>query len=254
MTPRVLVTRATQQADDLVSALRGVGVDALLVPTIAVELVAGGGDLDTAARHLPYYTWVVITSTNGARAILKAAERVFTPFEASRFAAIGSATGRALEVDGVDVDFQPSQSTSATLAAELPVRPRDRVLVIRGDLSGVELSATLRARGAEVDDVIAYRTKEAPDQSRALLRTAVASGPIAAAVFTSGSTVRGLVALARQESIDVRSIPAVCIGTDTSDSARAAGFRILAVASSPDPVGIARATAEALALQVQEAT
>jgi hydroxymethylbilane synthase len=249
---KVLITRAAEQGDELIAALREQGLAPVSVPTIAIEYELAGGELDAAARHIGSYTWVVITSTNGARAILKAAERVFTPFESSRYAAIGSATRGALEVEGVDVDFQPSRSTSAALAAELPVSSGDRVLVIRGDLAGDDVAVALRARRAEVDDVVAYRTREGPDRSRALLRTAAASGPIAAAVFTSGSTVRGLSALGRQESIDVLSIPAVCIGPETADAARTAGFRILAVAPSPDPAALAATTAEALALQPQE--
>jgi uroporphyrinogen-III synthase len=235
-----------------VSALRDAGLDPIPVPAIAIEFEPAGGDLDDAARHLGYYAWVVISSTNGARAILKAAERVFTPFEASRFAAIGSTTRRDLEREGIDVDFQPSRSSAAAMAAELPMSPGDRVLAVRGDLADEEVAVALRARGAEVDDVIAYRTRQAPESSRGLLRTATTDGPIAAAVFTSGSTVRGLVSLGKAESIDVRSFPAVCIGPETADEARAAGFRILAVSPTPDGAALAAATADALAVQPEE--
>jgi hydroxymethylbilane synthase len=250
--PRVLVTRGPDQGRELVSALRDAGLDPVPVPAIAIEFEPESGALDDVARHLGYYHWVVISSTNGARAILKAAERVFTPFEASRFAAIGSRTRHVLEREGIDVDFQPSRSTAAAMAAELPVRPGDRVLAIRGDLADGELAVALRARGAEVDDVIAYRTREAPESSRRLLRTATQDGPIAAAVLTSGSTVRGLLSLGEAESIDVRSFPAVCIGPETADEARAAGFRILAVSPTPDGAALAAATADALALQPVE--
>lgn len=249
---RVIVTRAREQAEELISALRDRGVEPVLVPTIAVELEPAGGDLDVAARLLVSYAWVVFTSTIGARAFLKAAERVFTPFEASRFAAIGSATRRALEVEGIDVDFQPSQSTSAAMAAELPVGPGDRVLLVRGSLADEELADGLRARGPEVDDVIAYRTREAPESSRELLRMALADGPIAAAVFTSGSTIRGLLALGERESINVRSLSAVCIGPETAGEALAAGFRVLAVSPTPDGAALAAATAGALVFQPQE--
>jgi hydroxymethylbilane synthase len=249
---RVLVTRAVDQAAELVSALRDAGLDPISVPAIAIEFEPPRGNLDAAARHLGYYAWVVITSTNGARAILKAAERVFTPFEASRFAAIGSTTRLVLEREGIDVDFQPSRSSAAGMAAELPASPGDRILVVRGDLADEEIAVALRTRGAEVDDVIAYRTREAPDRSRGLLRTATADGPIAAAVFMSGSTVRGLVALGQAQSIDVRSFPAVCIGPETADEARKAGFRILAVAPTPDSAALAMATATALAGQPEE--
>ena len=42
-----------------------------------------------------------------------------------------------------------------------------------------------------MDEVIAYRTSEAPAASRRLIRHACEDGPVAAAVFTSGSTIRG---------------------------------------------------------------
>jgi hydroxymethylbilane synthase len=249
---RVLVTRAAEQAAELVSALRAAGLDPIRVPAIAIEFDPPRGDLDAAAWLLHTYRWVVITSANGAQAILEVTERIPTQLGAPSWAAIGPATRRVLEDNGIEVRFQPSESSGVAMAAELPVVAGDRVLVVRGDLADEELAVALRARGADVDDVIAYRTREAPERSRGLLRLATADGPIAAAVFTSGSTVRGLVALGRAESIDVRSLPVVCIGPETADAARSAGFRILAVAATPDPAALAVATAAALADQPEE--
>jgi hydroxymethylbilane synthase len=249
---RVLVTRAAEQADELVSALRGAGLDPVRVPTIAVEFDPPRGELDAAAGLLHTYAWVVITSANGARAILRAATRVLTELGALSWAAIGPATRGVLEHEGIEVKFQPSQSSAIAMAAGLPVRPGDRVLVVRGDLADAELAIAIRARGAEVDDVVAYRTHEAPEGSRILLRRAVSDGPIAAVTFTSGSTVRGLVKLGRDEAIDVLSMPSVCIGPETADEASAAGFQILTVSPATDSVALAAATARALALQPQE--
>jgi len=249
---RVLVTRAVDQTAELASALRDAGLDPVSVPTIAIEFEPAGGDLDDAARQLGSYAWVVISSANGARAILQAAERVFSSFEAARFATIGSTTRRVLELEGIDVGFQPSRSNAATMAAELPVRRGDRVLAVRGDLAGEELVAALRARGAMVDEVIAYRTLEAPGESRGLLRRATDDGPIAAVLMTSGSTVRGLVALGMAEAIDVRAFPAVCNGPETADEARSAGFRILTVSPTPDATALAAATAIALTRRQEE--
>jgi hydroxymethylbilane synthase len=249
---RVLVTRAIQQADQLLSALRDVGLDPIPVPTIAVEFAPPHGDLDAAVGLLQAYDWVVITSANGARAILKAAERILTELGALSWAALGQVTRRVLERGGVDVQFQPSQGSAGAMAAELPFRPGDRILLIRGDLADEELAVALYARGAEVDDVVAYRTREAPESSRVLLRRALSDGPIAAVAFTSGSTVRGLVALGRDESIDVTSMPCVCIGPTTAEEAEAAGFRILAISATPNSAALAAATARALAHQPQE--
>jgi hydroxymethylbilane synthase len=249
---RVLVTRAADHAHKLVSALRQAGLDPVAVPAIAIEFEPPRGDLDAAAGLLHTYRWVVITSANGARAILKAAERILTELGAPWWAAIGPATSEILEHEGIEVQFQPTRRSVIALAAELPVVAGDRVLVVRGDLAEEDLAASLRARGAEVDDVIAYRTREAPEGSRRLLRTATADGPIAAVVFTSGSTVRGLVSLGQADSIEVRSLPAVCLGPETAGEARAAGFRVLAVSPTPDSAALATTTARVLALQPAE--
>ena len=249
---RVLVTRAAEQADQLVSALREAGLEPVLVPTIAVELEPAGGDLDAAAGQLHTYAWVVITSANGARAILKATERSFTPLDTPRWAALGPATRSVLEHKGIEVDHQPSHASTIAMAAELPVGRGDRVLVVRGNLGDDELATALRARGTVVDDVIGYRTGQAPESSGPLLRAAFADGSIDAVLFTSGSTVRGLEALARAEALDVNSIPAICIGPETAAEAVGAGFSVLAVSSTPDAVALADVTARSLASQEQE--
>jgi len=247
----VIVTRAREQAVALAHELEDAGLEGILVTAIAVEVEAPGGELDRCAGRLDTYGWVVIISANGARAILAAAH-ASTSAEAPRWAAIGPATGRLLESVGVEIAFQPHLASASSLAAELPIRPGDRVLVVRGDFADEELATTLRTRGAEVDDVIAYRTHEAPDESRILLRRAFTDGPIAAVVFTSGSTVRGLMSLAGAASVDVTSIPAVCIGPGTAGEARSAGFRLIVVSPSPDAAGLAAASARAVAAQSQE--
>lgn len=250
--PRVLVTRAAQQAGELVSALRDAGLDPVPVPTIAIEFEPSPGGLDTAAHRFHAYAWVVITSANGARAIIRIAERMSIELEAPSWAAIGPATRRVLEQEGIVVDFQPSASSGSAMALELPVRRGDRMLIVRGDIADEDVAASLRVRGAEVDDVVAYRTRQGPETSRPLLREAFAEGTISAVVFTSGSTIGGLVALAEAESLDLRSIPAVCIGPATAKSARAAGFRVAAVSVSPEASALAAAAAEAILKQPVE--
>ena len=251
--PRVLVTRPPGQADDLLAALRDAGLEPVHVPAIAVELgPPPRGDLDRAAARLADYRWVVLTSANGATAVAEAARRVSAQLIPGRFAAVGAATARVLDRAGASVAFTPSTSTAAALARELPVEPGDRILAVRGDLAAPELPKVLRDRGAAVDDVVGYRTIEAPQTSRHLLAGAFARAPIAAAVFTSGSTARGLAALARDEAIDITAIPAICIGTETAEEARKAGYEVLAVAASTDPIALARTAASVLRDRHQE--
>jgi hydroxymethylbilane synthase len=248
--PRVIVTRPADQVDELVQCLTAAGIDAVLVPAIAVEPMPAGGDLDAAARDLAWYDWVVVTSVNGARAILAAAERVVAPLGAPRWAAVGPATRQVLDAEGIEVDLQPRRSSAAGIAAELPVKAGSRVLLVRGNLATGRLPKALRARGAQVDDVTAYRTREAPEASRGLLSAVDARGPVAAVLFASGSSARGLAALAMSESIaDITSIPAVCIGLETAQEASRLGFSVLARSDVTTAEGLAAATSRALSLQ-----
>jgi uroporphyrinogen-III synthase len=251
MSPRVLVTRAEDQAGPLEIALGEVGLEAVVVPSISVKIDPPGGLLDAAASNLQWFAWVVVTSPNGARAILTAAERVFTALGTPLWAAIGEATALVLEREGIEIDFRPSRADGRTLAAELPVRPGQEVLLLRGDLATDEVPELLRARGADVTDVVAYRTIEAPAASRPRLRRAFAPGPPAAVLFASGSAARGLVALAEAEQLDIGPLPAVCIGPETALEAMRLGFDVIATAPTPDPASLAGVAAAALAQPVE---
>jgi hydroxymethylbilane synthase len=244
--PRILVTRTADQATDLVRALRDEGLEPVLVP--AIEIVPASPDaLRDVASRAATFRWLVVTSSNGARAVLAALGAGLAEMSTTAWAAVGAATSATLEGAGVDDVFQPSTATADALARELPVDPGDRVLIIRGDLGVRAVAATLRARGVEVEEVVAYRTLEAPGASRTLLRAAIDAGPIAAIVLTSGSTARGLAALAAEESIALGSIPAVCIGAPTADAAIAAGLRVVAVSADPTVASLAGTVAAALA-------
>jgi hydroxymethylbilane synthase len=244
--PRVVVTRSSDQGNAIVWALGDVGLEAVPIPAIAVVLAPPGGALDDALRSISRYAWVVVTSGNGARAALAAADRGSAALEATRWAAIGGATRAVLERGGVEVRFQPAVASSAALARELPIRPGERLLVVRGTLGGNELRGSLTERGAIVDEVVAYVTEEAPASSRGLLRAAFDAGPIRAVIFTSGSTVRGLAALSLNDGIDLVGLPAICIGHETAAAATVAGFEVIGVADAPDPSTLAETAALAI--------
>lgn len=248
---RVLITRASAQTVSLEVALRAAGIETVDVPAIAVEIDPPGGNLDAAARVLHTFHWVVISSPNGAKAIITAADRVVTALGTPFWAAIGDATAAVLERAGIEVDFRPSRADAAALAEELPFEAGQEVVLLRGDLAGDELPARLRERGAVVSDVVAYRTIEGPPTSRRRLRDAFAGGRLDAVLFASGSAARGLVSLAEAEELDVSSIPAICIGPETEREAARLGFRVVATSPTPDATSLAATTVAALAQPVE---
>jgi uroporphyrinogen-III synthase len=249
MTSRVVVARAADQAGLLLDALRDHGLDPVPIPAIEIRLEPAGGTLDAAAAQAGRFDWIVLTSANGARALIESTRRAGSqPSRPGvRCAAVGGTTAAVLERAGLEVAFQPATPTAGALAAELPLGPAARVFVVRGDQAGSTLAERLRARGAAVVDAVGYRTLEAPSTSDGLLSTAMAAGPPDAVVLTSGSTTRGLLALADRDGVDIRSIAAVAVGPETAAEARRAGFDVAAVSPTPDVHVLAETVADVIA-------
>jgi uroporphyrinogen-III synthase len=153
-------------------------------------------------------------------------------------AAIGPGTAAALAAYGVAAAWVPSAFASEVLAEEIPISAGQRVLRLRAAVAA-EIGTVLRARGAVVDDVIAYRTIEAPPESVPLLLDAFADG-VDAVVLASASAARGLVTLAGAAGIGTRllEVPVVAIGPVTAEAASAAGLRVEMVAGEYSIDGI----------------
>jgi hydroxymethylbilane synthase len=245
--PRALVVRPEGQAGQLLAALAAAGVDGAHVPAIEIRPIAPGGDLDAAAAATTPGESVVVASANGAAAALDALVRTGVDPAGLRWAAIGQATSLVLRAAGVAGVFVASVPDAATLAAELPLEPGDRVLVPHGDIADPLLPAALRGRGATVREVVAYTTVVAPEASRALLAAALDDGPVDVLVLTSRSTVRGLLALGGVAAgPGLLATPVVAVGAQTAAAATDAGFRQVLVATAPDAAALAAFTAAAL--------
>jgi uroporphyrinogen-III synthase len=141
------------------------------------------------------------------------------------------------------VDVVPERYLTVAIADVLGDVAGRRTLLARADAASPDLRDALLARGALVDEVAAYRTLEGPAASRDRLRAAVRDG-VDAILFTSGSTVRGLVTLLpRHLRRRATTIPALCIGPVTARTATVAGFRVAAIAAEHTAAGLAAATA-----------
>jgi uroporphyrinogen III methyltransferase/synthase len=239
----LLVTRPAAQAPEFVTLLAQHGIDAISVPTVEIAAASAEGALDEAIRSLGGAAWLVITSVNGAAALLDrmAAVRLRVP-DGVRVAAVGSATAAALEAGGLRVDHVPSRFRTHAIAEGLGDVAGRRVVLARADAATRHLRDALLERGALVEEVVAYRTVEGPAASRDRVRAALAQ-PLDGVTFTSGSTVRGLHALlSPPEALRATALPAYCIGPVTAAIARNAGFTV-PVVSAPHTVA---ALAEAI--------
>ncbi len=257
----ILSTRPDGAADPLVRALSAAGHHVYAVPTVALLPVVPGGALDRAVVGLSGFDWVVLTSAAGATALVEAAHRTgrskVDP-EPPQFVAVGHATAAVLEAAGVRVSLIPELSRGAAItSALLSAGPLagSRILLPRSDRADGALPDALRAAGATVVEVVAYRTVEGPPTSKPALHEALTAPDLRAIILCSGSAVRGIISLsAGTEGPGAAALlprlgatPLVSIGPSTSAAIREAGLQVAVEATRQSVEGLVAAVEELLA-------
>lgn len=227
---RVVVTRAADQADDLATLLRARGADPVMVPLIEIVAVAEGAA--ALAAHLappaPPVDWLVVTSPNGARALLAAGR----PAPGCAVAAVGRATADELRAAGVEVALVPTVQRATGLVDEFPAGP-GTVLVVQAVDAEPTLAAGLTAKGWQVTTVAPYRS--VPARPPAGLQLAALAAD--AVLFASGSAARAWVAVFGTTTPPLM----VAIGPQTAAAATAAGLKIDLVAADHSVPGLVSA-------------
>ena len=239
MARRYIVTRPAGHAGLLSRALREVGIEPIEIPAVAILPPESWIPLDDALRRLPEYDWILLTSRSGVDALFERAGRAAVWPPALRWAAIGSGTAAALRARGIATAWIPSRFLSEAVAGEMPVSRGERVLRVRAAEASAVPSEGLRARGAQVTDVIAYRTQFADAASGARLARVLTEG-VEGVIFTSASTVRGFLRLVDAAGLrgSVAGIRLIAIGPVTAAAIRATGLIPSAVASEHSVQGI----------------
>ncbi|MBI4200465.1 MAG: uroporphyrinogen-III C-methyltransferase [Chloroflexi bacterium] len=227
---RVLVTRSRAQASNLADLLAEAGAEPLEVPTIQVQPLEDVAPLLRAARDLPTYRWVVFSSANGVEAFWRVLETEgldARAFASASIAAIGPATAEALARRGLRADLVPHEYVSEAMAREFEgrVRPGERVLLVRAEEAREVLPVRLRALGAEVDALSAYRLA-VPEGSQEGALGLLEEGDVDLVTFTSSSTVRNLVSLLPGKLNLLERPRVACIGPVTAAAARELGLRV----------------------------
>jgi uroporphyrinogen III methyltransferase/synthase len=222
---RVVVTRAREQAGELVMRLQSQGAATVEVPAIEIRDPAdGGAALAAAVDRLGDYDWVVLTSPNGARRLLDAVRdrgRDARAFAGARLAAIGPGTAEALAAANLRVDLVPPRFVAESLLDALPApgATGERLLLVRAAVARDVLPEGLRGKGWDVDVVEAYRTEQAPQADEQAAAVAAAD----VVTFTSSSTVSNFLA-----AMGGRPIPPVvaAIGPITAATVRDHGLAV----------------------------
>jgi len=248
---RVLVTRAAEQASELIARLEAAGAEVVHLPAIRFVRPPTWDSLDQVIDEPDSWDLVVFTSTNGVAFFAeRCRERHFEPASRIRakVAAVGRATADALRTAGIVPDIVPERFSGSEIAGSLPDNQTGkRTAIVRALAGRDELIEELQTRGGEVHLAVAYETKgldELPDD----LRAALVEGRIDALTFTSPSTAENVLRHLSTDDLErvvERSI-FVSIGPTTTAALRALGVEGVVEADESSVRGLVRALINSL--------
>lgn len=274
---RVLVARSPDRAGELVSALRRVGAEPLLLPLIDFEVARDQHSLDVAfdALGAGAYTWLVISSVTTVQALeAKAAERgvelsAWLP-GSLQIATIGPATRRFLAARNIAVDLAPAGPQSGAGLLDIWPGGRCQVLLPQADIADPRLGRGLAARGAVVQAVTAYHTVDYPAEPGRSLAACQPALPAKTPANAAGNAAAVLTAAQAKTEIDAGRLQAVvaaspsaarrihtdlaplggcrfvAIGRSTAAQAASLGLAVASVADEPTASGLVAAVIRAL--------
>lgn len=236
---KIVVTRARQQASALLARLNALGAETIEFPVIQIVPPESFAPMDAAISRLSEFDWLIFTSVNGVEYFwprLEAAHKTASDLANIKVCAIGPATAAALTRRGVTPALVPQKFVAEGILEDLGNVAGLRFLLPRAELAREALLEGLEAGGAYVEQLIAYRTVVAAENSpgsfgAAELVKLLKQGRIDLVTFTSSSTVRFFAE--RLAGVSDEALPRLleksvvaCIGPITAGTARELGLTV----------------------------
>ena len=241
------MTRAESQCGKLRAELEARGAKVKLLPLIAIAPPDEFGAFDAALRQFARFDWMLFTSANAVQQVAKrrndlgltagSGERI------PRVAAVGPATAAAAEDVGFSVDFVTTNHSGAGLAEELRDELREkRVFLPRSDRANPDLPAALTRNGAQVTEVVAYKTVTPGKADRERVNRCC-KDEVDGILFFSPSAVQSFLELVDRkvlEKLQGRAVM-VAIGPSTAGALSAAGIPRIAWAADTTETAVVQA-------------
>jgi uroporphyrinogen-III synthase len=255
---RIVVTRAPEQSAELLRTLEDLGAEVTMLPVVAFAPPEDWQALDDALRNLKHFDAILFLSRNAVRYFFQRCRELGIQREAlgsaaRLIAAVGPATAEEAVKKGLRVNVIAQNRTGESLVRELSNQLAGRsVLLPRSDRGDARVPAALRAAGANVTEVIAYRTV-APRQLDPAILARVRRAEVDAIVFASPSAFHNLSDAIGADAVKQVSerVHFAAIGPTTASAIRQSGSRVDIEVSDAASIGIS-AVAGALTQYFQQ--
>jgi hydroxymethylbilane synthase len=234
---RIIVTRASQQAGELMRELEALGAEVIACPTIEIREPVSWDGLDEAIAQLSHYEWLAFTSANGVDFFLRRLDELghgraeLTPL---KICAVGRKTAERLRSEGLRVDLTPARFTAESLVEAFIKRygvgqklRGSRMLLPAARITRDVIRPALHKLDIQVDVVEAYQTLAPAIKSEEIMEL-LGEAQADYIVFTSPSTVANLAILLETDNLAAHLARArvACIGPITAEAARLHGLTV----------------------------
>jgi uroporphyrinogen III methyltransferase / synthase len=244
---RIVITRAAPQSGVLAKVLEVLGAIPVVLPLVEFGEPEDFGPLDAAIARLDQFDWMIFTSGQAVRAFLARGKDLgasLHPLDNRlRIAAVGPVCAEAVRQAGLPVEYIARLHNGVGLANELGGRLQSgSVLLPRSDRANPDLPAALKTHGAQVTEVIAYRTLQPGEVDRQKLGR-ISAGDTDAVLFFSPSAVQSFAELVGVEHfLDLQKDLAItAIGPVTAESLRKFKVERIVVAADTTSAAVVQA-------------
>lgn len=233
---QIILTRPKAVSSEMAKRLRNLGAQVLEMPAIETVSLGVTDQLKVQLERISGMTgerWLVLTSPQGVRHFfesLKALKwdmrRLFVNPNL-KFAAIGTATRKALEESGIFADLMPKTYSALELGKLLGATAdkTSEVFIFRAEQGSKDLIEELEKANIKYHDIPIYRTVyHICSEVKEKVNQAINAGEVDYVTFTSASTVSGFVETMKET--DFTKIKAICIGEQTAHRAREYGMDV----------------------------
>ncbi len=245
---RVVVTRAAHQAQEFIDCLRELGAEPVLVPMLEIVPPSDPEALLRALRNLNVFDILIVTSANGADAVLAALgqDNIPLPSRGSvEVLAVGAATARPLEAAGLEVTCPAGNGNAAALFKAIVGRVQGkRILAVGAEDNDDLLTHSLTRAGAIVTEVDAYKSRIPADADENIRKLFTPECNADIITFASGRTGENFyTVLARNKLALPESVATIAIGPETAKHLGRVGFPPTLIAEQTTARSLAEACA-----------
>jgi uroporphyrinogen III methyltransferase / synthase len=244
---RVVVTRAVAQSSELFETLRSRGALPVSLPLISFAPPFDFAPVDAALQRLDRFDWAVFTSVNAVHALAARSATLGRDLhhlgKPRRIAVVGPATEHEVELAGLRVDYVAKTHLGVALAEELGEQLRNKTVFLpRSDRANPDLPAALRRLGANLTEVVAYRTLPPSDIDRERV-VRIISSEADSIVFFSPSAVQNLASLLGRQQLAAaqNAVVIAAAGPVTAAALRECGVHRIVVAADTTSAAVVAA-------------